>query len=82
MKIQFPNPTDFCGREELFFEQLELSIFHAKKSWRSLLNQSIVDGKEKPWIKFGFEDVILDAIDKVDPDQEICQEISIEIMEL
>lgn len=93
MKIQLPNPTDYLHREDEFWEQLELSIYHAKKSWDKVKKRyKDEDVKEEnyPWIAFrhslDIENALDDAKDKegnfVDNDYEGRQEISISIEEL
>lgn len=83
MKIQFPNPQDYLGREDLFFDQLELCVFHAKKAWTKVRSQErYKDVNQYPWLSFQFPKEIEKAIENVDPDREECQEISLCIEEL
>lgn len=84
MKIKLPNPQEYFGREDLFFEQLDLCFYHAKKAWAKVLKQERYkdSGGGQPWIKFSHKENIDDALDEVDPDNEDRQEISISIEEL
>ena len=89
MKIQFPTPQDFLHREQLFFEQLELAIYHAKKSWDKIKAQYTEEDEKNenyPWLSFGLEIESDERVEKlfeeIDPDYEKRQEISLEITEL
>lgn len=85
MKIQFPNPQDYLHKEDLFFEQLELCIFHAKKSWDKVKKRYDPDNKDDyPWLAFHQEDYIEDAIREhsKDVDYQEAQNISLCIEEL
>jgi len=33
MRIVFPEAADYAQREDEFFEQMELSLYHARKAW-------------------------------------------------
>lgn len=82
MKIRLPNPKDFLGREAMFFEQMELSIYHAKKSWEKI-SKTYDEGGDYPWLSFTHEHEIEKAIDdsKVDGDYETRGNIDLEIVE-
>lgn len=91
MKIQLPNPIDFLDREELFFDQLELCIFHAKKAWQKIRNQKkYTEGNDYPWILFSHDEIVEKALQElrdaegnlVDPDTKKLQALSISINEL
>lgn len=85
MKIPIPNPTEFLGREAMWFEQVELAFYHAKKAWVKIEAQAKYQKDREniyPWIRIGFKESVEDAIEKVDPDLTECQEISISIEEL
>lgn len=85
MKIQLPNPKDYLGKEDLFFEQLELCIFHAKKAWDKVKKRYPADDDSNyPWLAFHQEDEIEDAIRKhsSDVDYEKAQNIVLSIEEL
>lgn len=88
MKIQLPNPSDYQGKEDMFWEQLELSLYHAKKSWQKVKRTYSEQDKENyPWLSFslgidkGEVSNFLDS-EKIDPDYKDRQEISIEINEM
>lgn len=83
MKIKLPNPQEYLGREDLFFEQLDLCFYHAKKAWAKVRKQErYKDSKdEHPWIVFYHTETIEDALDKVDPEYQDRQEIYISIEE-
>lgn len=53
MKIVFPKSGDYTGREEEFFEQMELALYHARKAWGKTRSQSHLVFKEEK------EDVVL-----------------------
>lgn len=80
MKIRLPNPIDFLGKEEMFFEQLELSLYHAKKTWLKI-SKTYDKNIEYPWILFVHTEEIEEAMDKVDPDGKDRGNIDIEIVE-
>jgi hypothetical protein len=93
MKIQLPNPNDYLHKEDQFWEQLELAIYHAKKSWEKIKKTySSEDEKNDlyPWIAFTLPSEIENALDDatnekgllIDPNYEKRQEISISIEEL
>lgn len=93
MKIQFPNPDDFLHREDAFFDQLELCVFHAKKAWIKIKNQEFYKKDPEnnyPCLSFGHEEFIENAIgeikgsdgSRIDPDRMRLQDISIVINEL
>ncbi len=86
MKIRLPNPKEFLGREELWFEQLELSVYHAKKAWNKILDTYSREKEESgdmPWIQLVHEADIEEAIEKsmVDVDYETRGNLEIEIAE-
>lgn len=85
MKIQFPNPQDYLHKEDLFFEQLELCIFHAKKAWDKVKKTYPKDDKnDYPWLAFHQDNDIEDAIrnHSEDVDYTKAQSISLNIEEL
>lgn len=93
MKIQFPNPTEYLGREDLFFDQLELCVYHAKKAWAKIINQEKYQKGDKdvyPWLKFNFpneiENTVMNYKDEhgkyVDADGEGLQELNLSIDEI
>lgn len=85
MKIKLPNPDDYLHKEHQFWEQLELSIYHAKKAWEKVLaTYAPEQDEEYPWLSFSHEQAIEDALDSaaVDKDYKERQEIAIEINEL
>jgi len=87
MKINLPNPEEYLHKEDLFFEQLELSIYHAKKSWEKVKKQYDPNNKDDyPWLSFTLgiaaDKKVADFLDQVDPDYDERQGISIEINEL
>jgi flagellar biosynthesis chaperone FliJ len=85
MKIQLPNPSEYIHKEEQFWDQLELSIYHAKKSWekiRRTYTEEEIKNENYPWLSFSHEDHIEEAIDgKEKIEYEDRQSISIEINE-
>lgn len=91
MRIKLPNPNEYLHREDLFFGQLELAIYHAKKSWAKIKKQYDPENKDDyPWLAFRFEKELEDAIDDardkhgvlVDPNFELRQDITLAIEEL
>lgn len=86
MKIQFPNPQDFIGRENLFFDQLELSVYHAKKAWEKTKKSYESDNEDQPWLRFesGIEciTVVDDLLNKEDGDYVLRNSVSLKIEEL
>lgn len=87
MKIALPNAEEYLHREELFFDQLELSVYHARKAWDKIKKQDryrdpeAVENGDYPWIKYGFDADIEIAVDKCDPDYK-SREITILIEEI
>lgn len=82
MKIQLPNPNDFLYKEDQFWEQLELSIYHAKKSWEKIKKNYPEDNNDnQPWLSFSHKENIEKKLNE-DEFLEDSQEISIEINEL
>lgn len=86
MKIKLPNPADYLLDEDSFWEQLDLAIYHAKKSWEKVLKKHSPDDKDNyPWLSFTLEPHIEKAIDDARVEKheyDDRQEISIEINEL
>ena len=87
MKIQLPNPQDYLHKEDLFFEQLELCIFHAKKAWDKVKKRyTEEDDKNQnyPWLAFHQDDDIEQSIrdHSDDVDYIRAQSISLNIEEL
>lgn len=85
MKIKFPDPTEFKTDIDGFFDQLELSVYHARKSWEkikiSYSKEQLEDDSTSPWCTFRhpFLDNNYDkyAVDILDPGKD--QDIEIEI---
>ena len=73
MKIKFPNPDEYDDDFGMFFEQLELCIHHARKSWEKIKDK-------EPFVSFRVE-VLSNDYDKYAEilDERKEQEISIEI---
>lgn len=91
MRIQLPNPHDYLFKEDQFWEQLDLSIYHAKKVWEKVKKQyDPTDTNSYPWIQFNLPDAIDDLIDEaqdkegnlLDENRNLRQEISIGIEEM
>lgn len=58
MRIVFPEARDYAGREDEFFEQMELAVYHARKSW-----QKIHDKNPDAQIRFRLtEEIALEII--------------------
>lgn len=78
MKVRLPNPTDYDNVDG-FLEQLELSIYHTKKSWEKI-KKSLDPDAETPYVIFRVS-VLQDNYEKyydiIDNQKE--QEIDIEI---
>ena len=85
MKIQLPNPFDFLHKEDQFFEQLELSLYHTKKAWDKVkknYTEEDVKNEQYPWLSFVHEPHIEKLFDgKEDEGYKDRQEIAIEINE-
>jgi hypothetical protein len=84
MKIKLPNPNDFLHDEDSFWEQLELAIYHAKKSWIATKKKyPASDKNDYPWLSFVHEDHIEGLFEgKEKEENRDRQEISIEVNEL
>jgi len=93
MKIQLPNPDEYLHNEDEFWEQLDLAIYHAKKSWEKIKKRyDEADAKVEnyPWLAFRhelkIENALDDAKDKdgnyIDDGYKERQEINISIEEL
>lgn len=56
MKIRLPNPSDYESNIDAFFEQLELSVYHAQKSWekikKNLSEEELLDENERPYLLY------------------------------
>lgn len=83
MKIVFPKPEDYLHREDAFFEQMELALYHAKKAWQKIAAQPRYkkDEGDYPWLRFVLPDDLEKALEKVDPDYK-RREIALDIQEL
>lgn len=90
MKIVFPDPDDFVNDIPGFLDQMELCIYHARKSAEKILAKyseaDVKEGKDTPWIQFNLgllrENAELNkAIEDIDPDMEIENHIELEIVE-
>lgn len=86
MKINLPNPSEYLHKEDQFFDQLELAIYHAKKSWEKV-KKTYTEEDEKneyyPWLSFTHEPHIEDLFDgKERIENTDRQNIAIEINEL
>ena len=91
MKINLPNPNHYLHREDQFFDQLELAIFHAKKAWGKVRAHYPAAGDpaaehDYPWLSFDLKidsGKIRELLDsEIDPESEDRQDIAIEINEL
>jgi hypothetical protein len=85
MKIKLPIPHDYARPEE-FFDQLELAIYHARKSYEKILAkysaEDIKQMNDTPYVKFLLP-LLGDELDRgLDKDDELRQEIEIEILEM
>lgn len=84
MKIVFPKAEDFLHREDLFFDQMELALYHARKAWAKISKQEQYQQNTDdlyPWIKFSFPDAIEKAFEKYNPDYN-NREVALVIEEL
>lgn len=70
----------------MFFDQLELCVFHAKKAWQKTL-KAYQEGDELPWLTFSLAidsasfSGISEILEKEDPDSVSRQSIAIKIVE-
>lgn len=85
MKIKLPNPNDYLHKEDMFWDQLELAIYHAKKAWEKVrkIYTEADDASSYPWLSFTHESHIEDLFEGKEKEEYADrQEISIEINEL
>lgn len=91
MKIQFPNPDNYTNDIMGFLDQLELCIHHARKSAEKILSkyseEDLKNGNNTPWIGFNLgllerNDKLKQAVEEIDGDLFIEQDIELEIFEL
>jgi hypothetical protein len=87
MKIKLPNPIEFDTKTYYeFFDQLELSVYHARKSFERTMQKYSTEDIEKandtPYIVYNLPNLNEDLLDKEDPNNEQRQEIEISIVEM
>lgn len=85
MKIKLPEPNDYLDDVLGYIDQLELCVFHARKSADKILSkyseQSLKEGNDTPYITFS-SPKITGKLDLIDPDEEWRNDLFIEIVEM